>query len=89
MIVNVIKRVSKKTGYSEEQVNMVYRSFSEGLRFYLTNPFVSKGSVLIKGLGKFYMSHRSIEQEKKLTPELREYTQQFKRKKYEKRQKAG
>jgi len=30
MIVNVIKRVSKKTGYSEEQVNMVYRSFSEG-----------------------------------------------------------
>ena len=82
MLDEIFEIVSKKRKLPVTQIKLIYRSFTEGVRYYVTNPFVSKGVIRIPNLGAFKMTHRSITQAKKHSvEELQEYTKQFKRKK--------
>lgn len=64
MLNSIFKEVAKKKKIPEEQVRLVYKSFIDGVRFYITNPMTSKTVIRVPGIGAFKITKRSAEQSK-------------------------
>ena len=81
MLSDIFDRVARKHKIPRELVELVYKSFVDGIRYYLTNPLVSKTVIKIPLIGSFKMTKRSVENNKQNIELIQDYYQQFKRKK--------
>ena len=75
MLDNVFRAVAKKHNIPQEQVELIYKNWIDTMRFYITNLFVSKGTIRLFKLGSFYITNRSA----KTVENAEDYIQQFKR----------
>ena len=88
MLNEIFEIVAKKHKLPVEQIRLCYKSTTDAIRYYITNPLISKTVIRIMNLGSFKMTDRSVRNHNKkdLIPELTNYKQQFKRKKNNERQ---
>lgn len=75
MLNEVFKTVAKRQKVTPEQVELVYKSWINGIRYFITHPFISKGTIRLFKIGSFKITHRSA----KTVEGAEEYTKQFKR----------
>ncbi len=62
MLNDIFLEVARKHKIPVDQVELVYKSFTDTLRYYMTNPLYSKTKLLIAGFGSFKITKRSAEQ---------------------------
>lgn len=75
--------VAQKVNKSPEQVKLVYESLTNGIRFYLTNVFISKTRILIPKIGSFYIKEYTAKNSK--VENILKYQQIYARSKKRKR----
>ena len=83
MLNEIFDDVAKKHKLPIEQVKLIYKSCFIGIRYYLSNPLVSKTILRLPGLGSWKMTDRSVKNYHRtdLVENLKEYKKQFKRSK--------
>ncbi len=82
MLDEIFEEVARKHKIPVEQVKLVYRSYINAIRYYLSNPLISKSVVRIAQLGAFKLTHRSVRSaQPTMVDELINYKRQYERKK--------
>lgn len=57
---DIITSLARKHKLPEEQVELIIRSFYDGLRYYLSNPLESKSGIMIHNLVTFYINQKRV-----------------------------
>lgn len=78
MLNDIFKEVAREKKIPEEQVKMVYKSFTDCARYFILNPFYSKSKIRIPFIGSFRITYTSAKSSDD-REELLNYIQQFKR----------
>jgi len=90
MLNEIFEEVARKRNLPVEQVKLIYNSYMLGIRYYLSNPLISKGTIRIPFIGAFKITRRSAnagktQEEKNL---LQDYRKQYERKKSKRKENA-